>query len=66
MAKIKRTHTFDPALLERLERASKQERRSVSEQLSIFLEDALTRFEKNQSKKQESESGNWIPELMAA
>ncbi len=66
MAKIKRTHTFDPELLERLERAAKQERRAVSEQLSIFLEQALNRFEKEQSTKSESKSGNWSPALLAA
>jgi hypothetical protein len=66
MAKIKRTHTFDPELLDRLDRAAKQERRSVSEQLSIFLEEALARFEKAQAKKQESEPGPFLPALKAA
>lgn len=52
--KIKRTHTFDQALLDRLERAAKQERRAVSEQLAILLEDALGRFEKSQATKEKS------------
>lgn len=44
--KIKRTHTFDRMLLKRLETAAKHERRAVSEQLAIFLEEALAKFEK--------------------
>ena len=49
--KIKRTHTFDRKLLARLERAAKQERRAVSEQLAIFLEEALAKFEKKEKSE---------------
>ena len=44
--KIKRTHTFDRSLLARLEQMACKERRKVSEQLAILLEDALERAEK--------------------
>ena len=59
--KIKRTHTFDRKLLARLERAAKQERRAVSEQLAIFLEEALARFEKSEKKP-----GPMVPAQRAA
>ena len=64
--KIKRTHTFSPSLLERLERLARSERRNVSMQLAILLEDALDRAEKKAAREAESESGNWEPALMAA
>lgn len=60
--KIKRTHTFDRKLLKRLETAAKKERRAVSEQLSIFLEDALAKFE----KKSDDSPGNRMPARVAA
>lgn len=46
--KIKRTHTFTESQLERLERLAEQERRPVSRQLEILLEDALKRAEGGQ------------------
>jgi len=60
--KIKRTHTFDRKLLKRLEAAAKKERRAVSEQLSIFLEEALAKFE----KKSENEPGQLLPAMTTA
>jgi hypothetical protein len=45
MAKIKRTYPLEAELVERLERAAKDERRPISEQLSIFLEEALEKYE---------------------
>ncbi len=59
--KIKRTHTFDRSLLARLERLARKERRKVSEQLAILLEDALERAEKPRSDSSESKPGNWKP-----
>ena len=47
--KIKRTHTFDRSLLARLEQLARKERRKVSEQLAILLEDALERAEREKS-----------------
>lgn len=55
--KIKRTHTFDRELLKRLEHLARKERRKVSEQLAILLEDALDRAE----KRTEKESGPRVP-----
>lgn len=57
--KIKRTHTFDRKLLVRLEDAAKKGRRPVSEQLAIFLEGALAKFES------EHEPGNRTPAGMS-
>jgi hypothetical protein len=59
--KIKRTHTFDRALLARLEKMARKERRKVSEQLAILLEDALERAE----KRSEKEPGPLVPAPVA-
>jgi hypothetical protein len=58
--KIKRTHTFEPALLKRLELMARKERRKVSEQLAILLEDALDRAEKR-AERAENEPGPGMP-----
>jgi hypothetical protein len=58
--KIKRTHTFERTLLKRLEQMARKERRKVSEQLAILLEDALERAEKR-AEKAENESGPQVP-----
>jgi hypothetical protein len=59
--KIKRTHTFDRSLLARLEELARKERRKVSEQLAILLEDALERAERPRGGRQDKESGNSAP-----
>jgi hypothetical protein len=64
--KIKRTHTFDPNLLDRLEMAAQHERRPVSEQLAIFLEESLENYERKKAKDKEDTSGQYLPELMTA
>lgn len=59
--RTKRTYILPNALLKRLERVAKTERRPVGRQLEILLERALEQYE-----KREKESGPLVPALLQA